>query len=121
MEENKNQAMGMSSNLGGNISMTDDAKLIEMVRNALIVALPEDTPGDVIEEATLSVMQLLHSPWFPMEEKRTIGPDKANGRAAPNGKVIAVINKGTGVRAGESENGWRPCLLHFWISNELVS
>lgn len=49
--------------------MTNDAELLRVVRGALIVALPDDTPHDVIEDAALNVLEALHGPWFPASEK----------------------------------------------------
>ena len=42
--------------------MTNDAELLRVVRGALIVALPDDTPHDVIEDAALNGLEALHGP-----------------------------------------------------------
>lgn len=105
--------------------MTNDQELLAAVRGALITALPDDTPHDVIEDAALNVVAVLHAPWFPMHEKKIVGASNVNAWALPGGraknkKPSAVITEGTAVRVGVPENGWTPGLLHFWISNELL-
>jgi hypothetical protein len=100
--------------------MTNDQELLTAVRSALITALPDDIPHDVIEDAVLSVMQVLHAPWFPMSERRVVGASNVNARTTPMGEIIGTLKKGVGVRAGNSENGSTPVLIHAWISSELL-
>jgi hypothetical protein len=100
--------------------MNNDIELLNTVRNALIIALPDDTPHDVIEGAALNVVQGLHAPWFPMSEKRVVGASNVNARATPMGEIIGTLKKGVGVRAGKSEKGSTPVLIHAWISSELL-
>lgn len=105
--------------------MTNDQELLSAVRGALINALPDDTPHDVIEAASREVVTALHAPWFPMIEKVVTGASNVNawplpGGRANNKKPSGTITEGTVVRAGKPENGWTPGLFHFWISNELL-
>jgi len=100
--------------------MSNDTELLNTVRNALIMALPDDTPHDVIEDAALNVVQGLHAPWFPANEQRIVGASNINLRANPKGAVIGTLAKGTGVRAGAAENGWTPILVHGWVSGEML-
>jgi hypothetical protein len=100
--------------------MTNDQELLNTVRSELIIALPQDTPSDVIEQAARAVVARLHVPWFPMTEKRVVGASNVNARATPMGEIIGTLKKGVGVRAGNSENGSTPVLIHAWISSELL-
>jgi hypothetical protein len=125
LEEGKNQAVGVSCYLGGDIPMSNDTELLNTVRNALIMALPDDTPHDVIEDATLNVVQGLHAPWFPAKEQRIVGASNINVWALPGGKSknkapLGTAAKGTAVRAGIPENGWTPILFHGWVSGEML-
>lgn len=91
------------------------------VRGALIVGLPEDTPTDVIEAATQSVLQALHAPWWPATDGTIVGSSSyVNLRATPNGKVIGTLLLGAPLRAGYAEQGWKPVLVHAWVSGEKV-
>jgi hypothetical protein len=100
--------------------MTNDQELLAAVRGALIIALPDDTPHDVIKDAVASVVEVLHAPWFPMSEKRVVGASNVNVRATPMGEIIGTLKQGVGVRAGKSEKGSTPVLIHAWISSELL-
>jgi hypothetical protein len=100
--------------------MSNDTELLNTVRNALIIALPDDTPHDVIEDAALNVVQSLHSPWFPATEKRVVGATNVNMRATAGGPSIGTVAQGMAVRAGQPEKGWVPVLVHGWISSELL-
>lgn len=91
------------------------------LRGALIVGLPEDTPTDVIETALVSVLQALHAPWWPATAGTIVGSSSyVNLRATPGGKVIGELLLGAPVRAGYAEDGWRPVLVHGWVSGEKV-
>lgn len=105
--------------------MTNNQDLLAALRGALIGALPDDIPHDVIEDAVLSVMQVLHAPWFPMAEKRVVGASNVNVWALPGGKSknkapLGTAAKGIAVRAGIPENGWTPVLFHGWVSGEML-
>lgn len=100
--------------------MTNDTELLNVVRGALIAALPDDTPHDVIEDAALNVVGVLHAPWFPAHEKRIVGATNVNLRSGPRGTALGTVAKGTAVRAGSPENGWTPVLVHGWVSNEML-
>ncbi len=100
--------------------MTNDQELLTAVRSALITALPDDTPHDVIEDAALNVVAVLHAPWFPTSEKRVVGASNVNVRANPNGAVVGTLKKDAGVRAGTPERGWTPILMHGWVSGEML-
>jgi len=102
--------------------MTNDAELLRVVRGALIVALPDDTPHDVIEDAALNVLEALHGPWFPASEKHVVGAKNVNLRAAGGGTAPAIgtVAQGTAVRAGQPEKGWVPVLVHGWVSGEML-
>ena len=106
--------------LGGDVAMTNDQEMLITVRNALITALPQDTPSDVIEAAAREVVAVLHAPWFPIEEKKIVGASNVNARATPRGEIIGTLKQGVGVRAGKPERGSTPILIHAWISSELL-
>jgi hypothetical protein len=106
-------------------TMTNDQELLTAVRGALITALPQDTPSDVIEAAAREVVTVLHAPWFPMAEKRIVGASNINVWALPGGKSknkapSGTVTTGTAVRAGVPENGWTPILFHGWVSGEML-
>lgn len=91
------------------------------VRGALIAGLPEDTPSDVIETAVLSVLQALHAPWWPATAGVVVGSSSyVNLRATAGGAVIGTLLKGAPLRAGFAEGGWKPVLVHGWVSGEKV-
>lgn len=90
------------------------------IRNALIVALPEDTPTSVIDEATRSVLQHLHAPFWPARETIVKNQDGGYIRATPNGTVIGTAKSGVSLRAGHDENGWTPVLVHGWMGTGLL-
>jgi hypothetical protein len=102
--------------------MSNDQELLNLVRGAMMAALPDDTPSDVIEDAVQSVMQALHAPWFPVAEKRVIGAKNVHLRAAGSGIApsIGTVAQGTAVRAGQPEKGWVPVLVHGWVSGEML-
>lgn len=105
--------------------MTNDTELLDTVRSELIVALPQDTPSDVIEQAARAVVARLHAPWFPTTEKQIVGASNVNVWALSGGKSknkapLGTAAKGTAVRAGVPENGWTPILFHGWVSGEMV-
>jgi hypothetical protein len=100
--------------------MTNDMELLNTVRSALIIALPQDTSSDVIEAAAREVVTMLHAPWFPAAEKRIKGATNVNVRANPTGEAVGTLKQGTAVRAGQTERGWTPILFHGWISSELL-
>ncbi len=102
--------------------MTNDTELLNMVRAALIVGLPQDTPSDVVETAAHEVVTVLHAPWFPANEKRVVGATNINVHGVPvDVMVIGTLKKDVAVRAGKPEKGGRtPILVHGWVSSELL-
>ncbi len=111
----------MSRHLGGELAMINDTKLLTTVRDALIIALPQDTPSDVIDAAAREVVTVLHAPWFPTSEKRVVGATNINVHGAPvDVMVIGTLKKDVAVRAGKPEKGRTPILVHGWVSSELL-
>jgi hypothetical protein len=101
--------------------MINNETLLTAIRNALITALPDDIPHDVIGDAVLSVMQVLHAPWFPTSEKKVVGATNINVHGVPvDVLVIGTLKKDVAVRAGKPEKGRTPILIHGWVSNELL-
>ena len=101
--------------------MTNDTELLNVVRNELQIALPQDTPSDVLEQAARAVVARLHAPWFPMTEKRVVGASNINVHGVPvDVMVIGTLKKDVAVRAGKPEKGRTPILIHGWVSSELL-
>lgn len=100
----------------------------EAVFNALQAALPGDPP-DVIARAAEAALLETGRPPLPAESSerawrraRVTSAKGCNIRAqgSANARPLGTLVSGAGFWAGQSENGWTPGVILFWIGDGMI-